>query len=269
MPSGSFERIRGRARRRRRLRTAASGGLAATVALGSLYLLGVPGPFWNNATPVPATGGTAQPAVSSSNPPATGSPSPRPTPPARTPAADRSRRALCPPAPPRPARPAQPAARPAARPSRPRAPRSPRVGPAWPGDLCHLAADGLARGLGRRCGQPLPVPAAHQPRVGALHGGRVPGAVAARAQGTQIGASATFDHTFGYTPVLLQPGATASDTVHTLNAGATSCSGTSTSLRIYPPGDRDAVVIPGQVMLCGGELSVSPFTQGSGGNPPS
>ena len=96
-----------------------------------------------------------------------------------------------------------------------------------------------------------------------------PGLTLLDSHGAQLGSPATFDHTISYSRVVLAPGAVASDTIHTLNAGATSCSGTSSSLRIYPPGDTASMLIPGQVMLCGGQLSVSPFIAGGTGNPPS
>jgi hypothetical protein len=96
-----------------------------------------------------------------------------------------------------------------------------------------------------------------------------PGLSLLNSHGGEIGAPATFDHSFSYTALTVRPGQTVSDTIHTLNAGATSCQGTSTSLRIYPPANKAALVIPGKVMLCGNLLSVSPFAAGSSGNPSS
>ena len=95
-----------------------------------------------------------------------------------------------------------------------------------------------------------------------------PGLSLLKANGTELGAPATFDHSFSYRPVTVRPGQAVSDTIHTLNSGATSCQGTSTELRIYPPGNKAALVIPGKVMLCGNLLSVSPFGTGTVGNPP-
>ncbi|QMU67582.1 DUF4232 domain-containing protein [Streptacidiphilus sp. P02-A3a] len=95
-----------------------------------------------------------------------------------------------------------------------------------------------------------------------------PGLSLLNAHGQEIGAPATFDHNFSYAPVTLRPGQAVSDTIHTLNSGATSCQGTSTELRIYPPGNKAALVIPGKVMLCGNLLSVTPFGRGTTGNPP-
>ena len=94
-----------------------------------------------------------------------------------------------------------------------------------------------------------------------------PGLSLLDSHGKEIGAPAVFDHSFSYAPVTVRPGQTVSDTIHTLNSGATSCQGTSTSLRIYPPANKADLVIPGKVMLCGNQLSVTPFAAGSSGNP--
>jgi len=94
-----------------------------------------------------------------------------------------------------------------------------------------------------------------------------PGLSLLNAHGQQIGAAATFDHSIAGSPVTVRPGQSVSDTIHTLNSGATSCQGTSTELRIYPPANKAALVIPGKVMLCGHLLSVSPFGPGTTGNP--
>ncbi|QMU75034.1 DUF4232 domain-containing protein [Streptacidiphilus sp. PB12-B1b] len=94
-----------------------------------------------------------------------------------------------------------------------------------------------------------------------------PGLSLLDSHGKEIGAPAVFDHNISYTAVAVRPGQTVSDTIHTLNSGATPCQGTSTSLRIYPPANKAALVIPGKVMLCGNQLSVSPFAAGTTGNP--
>ena len=95
-----------------------------------------------------------------------------------------------------------------------------------------------------------------------------PGLSLLNAHGQEIGAPATFDRSISYSPVAVRPGQTVSDTIHTLNSGATSCQGTSTELRIYPPNNKADVIIPGKVMLCGNLLTVSAFTSGTVGNPP-
>ena len=261
VPSGSFERIRRRATRRRRVRALAGGGVAVAVAAGSLYLAGVTGPFWNPAPPVTATGGTSRPA-------------PAPTP--HTPHGSRA---------PSPSASSDSTSAPVTGPSASPVPSTgaegaslaPYSSPATPagsgtGVVTICATTQLTAALG---GSDAGAGNLYRYLVLTNHGtapcvlAGFPGLSLLDAQGRQLGAAATFDHSIGYTQVTLAPGASASDTIHTLNAGATSCSGTSSSLRIYPPGDKAALVIPGQVMLCGDQLSVSPFTTGSGGNPPS
>lgn len=92
-----------------------------------------------------------------------------------------------------------------------------------------------------------------------------PGLSLLDANGKQIGAPATREHN-GYAPVVLRPGASASDTIHTINHMGT-CLPTSTSLRIYPPGNRASLVFPGKVTNCDNQFSVTPFAAGTQGNP--
>lgn len=92
-----------------------------------------------------------------------------------------------------------------------------------------------------------------------------PGVSLLDSDGRQIGAPATREHN-GYTPVVLRPGGTASDTIHTVNHQGT-CLPTSTSVRVYPPGNRASVVVPGEITNCHDQFSVTPLTAGSAGNP--
>lgn len=101
----------------------------------------------------------------------------------------------------------------------------------------------------------------------ACHVTGFPGLSMLDAHGKQIGAPATRDHR-PYVPVVLRPGASASDTIHTINHQGT-CLPTSTSLRIYPPGNRASLVFPGQVTNCDNLFTVTPFTGGKDGNPSS
>jgi hypothetical protein len=97
-----------------------------------------------------------------------------------------------------------------------------------------------------------------------------PGLSMLDAQGNQIGVPATYEH-IGYSPVVLVPGGSASDTIHTVNRQTNSpseCLPTSTSLRIYPPGSRISLDFPGQVTDCDHLFSVTPFGPGTTGNPP-
>ncbi|WP_406424471.1 DUF4232 domain-containing protein [Streptomyces sp. NBC_01589] len=49
--------------------------------------------------------------------------------------------------------------------------------------------------------------------------------------------------------VVLEPGGSASVTIHTLNRQG-ACLPTSAQLRIYPPGDTASLVIPGEITNC-------------------
>lgn len=92
-----------------------------------------------------------------------------------------------------------------------------------------------------------------------------PGLSLVDAHGRQIGAPADRDRR-SYEPVVLRPGASASDTIHTANRMGT-CLPASTSLRIYPPGNRASLVFPGKVTICDRLFTVTPFTAGAEGNP--
>ncbi len=83
--------------------------------------------------------------------------------------------------------------------------------------------------------------------------------------GRQIGPAATrVSET--YAPVVLKPGASASDTIHTANHMGT-CLPTSAQVKVYPPGNTASLTIPGQITACHGELQITPLAAGTGGNP--
>jgi hypothetical protein len=92
-----------------------------------------------------------------------------------------------------------------------------------------------------------------------------PGVSLLDAGGKQIGQPAAREHE-GYQPVVLKPGGSASDTIHTVNHMG-SCLPTSTSLRVYPPGNRASLVIPAKIDNCDNLFTITPMTAGSGGNP--
>jgi hypothetical protein len=92
-----------------------------------------------------------------------------------------------------------------------------------------------------------------------------PGVSLLDARGGQIGAPATREP-LSYAPVVLRPGGSASDTIHTINHQGT-CLPTSTSVRVYPPGNRASLVIPGELTNCHDELGISPLAAGTHGNP--
>ncbi len=62
-------------------------------------------------------------------------------------------------------------------------------------------------------------------------------------------------------PVVLAPGAAAQTTLESQNPGLspTPCWATSTSIRIYPPGQLDALTIAGAFQVCGGEFTITPM----------
>jgi hypothetical protein len=99
----------------------------------------------------------------------------------------------------------------------------------------------------------------------ACHVTGFPGLSMLDANGNQIGEPATRER-LTYQPVPLAPGASASDTIHTVNQQGT-CLPASTSLRMYPPGSRASLVIPGQVTECDNVFVITPFTGGETGNP--
>jgi hypothetical protein len=92
-----------------------------------------------------------------------------------------------------------------------------------------------------------------------------PGLSMLDAAGRQIGEPATREHD-NYVPVVLKPGDSASDTIHTVNQQGT-CLPTSTQLRIYPPGSKASLVFPGQVTNCDNLFAITPLTSGTTGNP--
>ncbi|WNI14130.1 DUF4232 domain-containing protein [Actinacidiphila sp. ITFR-21] len=92
-----------------------------------------------------------------------------------------------------------------------------------------------------------------------------PGVSMLDADGKPIGAPATRDHP-GYSPVVLAPGASASDTIHTVNQQGT-CLPASAQLRVYPPGNTASVLVPARITECYDTFSVTPLAAGREGNP--
>ncbi|MBY8878378.1 DUF4232 domain-containing protein [Actinacidiphila acidipaludis] len=83
--------------------------------------------------------------------------------------------------------------------------------------------------------------------------------------GKQIGLPATREHE-GYRSVVLRPGGTASDTIHTINHMG-GCLPTSASLRVYPPGNRASLVVPAKIANCDNLFTITPLAASSAGNP--
>lgn len=94
-----------------------------------------------------------------------------------------------------------------------------------------------------------------------------PGLSMLDANGRQIGQPATRDART-YAAVVLQPGAAASDTIHTVNQQGT-CLAASAQLRMYPPGSKASLTFDGQVTVCDDTFEITPFVAGRTGNPPS
>jgi hypothetical protein len=93
-----------------------------------------------------------------------------------------------------------------------------------------------------------------------------PGVSLLDAAGKQIGAPADRQPS-RYAPVVLRPGASASDTIHTANHMGT-CLPASAKVRIYPPGNTAAMVITGAVTNCDHLFTVTPMAAGRGGSDP-
>jgi hypothetical protein len=92
-----------------------------------------------------------------------------------------------------------------------------------------------------------------------------PGVSLLDGSGRQIGAPATREQET-YAPVVLKPGGSASDTVHTVNHQGT-CLPTSAKVRVYPPGNTASLVLPGRITNCDDQLTITPLAAGTGGNP--
>lgn len=251
-PPGSFDRIRRTAARRRVLRAAAGGGLAVAAVAGVLYVAGTLHLPEGRHTPQ----ATSPPPPSLSRPPASATAAPSPT--------DTPTVAGIQPTAPAPGGSAgAPAGVPSAALPSPSATAS-----AAP--MCATSQLSAALGGGDAgAGQVYRYLVITNSSRTTCHLTGFPGLSLLDASGRQIGAAATYDH-LAYTPVVLAPGASASDTIHTVNRQTNNpgeCLAASTSLRIYPPGNRDALVIPGTVTNCDSTLTVTPLTSGSTGNP--
>lgn len=93
-----------------------------------------------------------------------------------------------------------------------------------------------------------------------------PGVSLLDANGKQIGKPADRQPS-RYSAVELKPGASASDTIHTVNHLGT-CLPTSAKIRIYPPGNTASTVIAGKIANCHGTFTVTPMAAGSHGSDP-
>jgi len=254
VPPGSFQRIRRTAARRRRAKAAVSGGLAVVVVAGSLYLAGAfTAPGATVVVTPPASSGHYAPGPSSSGPAASASRTPVPAPSATTGSAQTG----------------------TARPSTGgRGTTGAVVPPVDPASTPMCATSQLTASLGggdAGAGNVYRYLLLTNHSRTTCHLTGFPGLSMLDANGTQIGVPATQER-IGYSPVVLRPGESASDTIHTANRqtnSSTECLPTSVRLRIYPPGNKASLLFPGQVTDCDDLFTVTPFTAGSTGNPPS
>lgn len=92
-----------------------------------------------------------------------------------------------------------------------------------------------------------------------------PGVSMLNASGQQIGQPATRE-SVAYAPVVLNPGGTASDIIHTTNHMG-SCQPTSAKLKVYPPGNTASLVIAADVTNCGDVFQITPMVAGKQGTP--
>ena len=94
-----------------------------------------------------------------------------------------------------------------------------------------------------------------------------PGVSLLDASGTQIQQPATRETGFPTSAVRLAPGAAASAAIHTVDAGIApgGCWPTSTSVKVFPPNELDALTAPLQLRVCGNMFSVRPVVPGSHG----
>ncbi|WP_052443332.1 DUF4232 domain-containing protein [Streptacidiphilus neutrinimicus] len=259
IPEGSFGQLRRRASRRRRRRAALGATAGAGVLAVAVYLTGTFSPQGPGQVVTPPVSQGRGPSISLPEPSATGASSagsPTPTPSA-----------------------------------------APTTGTPTPGSGGSASASApgstggtTTAGTGGTGGTPLCTADQLAPRLGGGDAGAgqihiylvvtnhsstpchvtgYPGLSLLDASGRQIGVPATYVHQ-PYTPVVLAPGASASDTIHTVNRqtnNPSECLPSSTSLRIYPPGSRASLVFPGQVTVCLGTFEVTPFGPGVTGNP--
>jgi hypothetical protein len=249
-PPGSFEQIRGRAARRRRLRTAAGFGTAAAVAAAALYAGGVLAPRGDgHAVAPPATSGVTSLPVP---PPSThGAPTPAPSTTA-------------------PATGGGPSSGGAEDPASPTPSSPPRTSPS-PSEGTPMCAAGQLRvalgGGDAGAGQLYRYLVLTNTGSTACHVDGYPGVSLLDADGKQIGKPADRDPR-AYSPVVLHPGESASDTIHTAN-GMGTCQPASARIRVYPPGSRQSLTAAGSITVCAGTFTITPLAAGATGNPPS
>ncbi|WP_329373198.1 DUF4232 domain-containing protein [Streptomyces sp. NBC_00669] len=252
-PPGTFERIRRRAARRRRVRALAGGTAVAAVIAGALFVTGVVTPDGDRTIGPPADHSLA-----SSGP----APSGRPT---ATPSEQRASGGSGTHTPAAPTSPTPSAGDTAGAPGTvpTTAPTTPDTSP-----LCTAAQLTATLGGGDAgAGNLYRYLVITNTSGTTCRVAGYPGLSMLDANGKQIGQPAT-RRKVSYSPVVLKPGGSASDTIHTINQQGT-CLATSAQLKMYPPGSKASLKFTGQITDCDDMFEITPFTAGKTGNPPS
>jgi hypothetical protein len=247
-PEGSFERIRRRAARRRRTRALAGGTAAVAAIAGALYLVGAlsTGGGEEVGPPASSSATTSPQAPPTTAPPRSSAPTPSPDPTA-------TQRST-----------GGPGTASSGSAGRSTAPATPSTAAATP--MCATSQLTAALGGGDAAAGNLYrylVLTNHSST--ACHVTGYPGLSLLDAAGRRIGEPATRDPR-SYQAVVLQPGGSASDTVHTVNQQGT-CLPASVKVRIYPPGNTAWLDVPGQITDCDDQFSITPLAPGTSGNP--
>lgn len=249
-PAGAYERIRRSAARRRRTRAALSGGAAAAVIAGALYVGGsltsggrhdMVGPPADSSGPTSAPPPATTPAVTSSQ-------APQPT--TGTGGTHTGQESGG-----------------ATGSAGPSGPSTATPTPSGTTPMCTAAQ--LSASLGgadAAAGNLYRYLVLTNRGSTACHLTGYPGVSLLDAHNRQIGQPATREPS-SYQPVVLRPGGSASDTVHTANRQGT-CLAESAQVRIYPPGSLDALLAPGRITVCDNVFTVTPLAAGTTGNPP-
>lgn len=253
-PPGEFGRLRRRAARRRRVRAAGGGLAAAGVLTGSLYLVGA----W---TPRDDDHAVRPPATDSLTSPTPHTVAPAPAPTTAPPTSRSGPHGSTPPT--GSASPSSPTT--GATPSR----DAGTGGATQDGTTPMCTAGQLTAALGGEdagAGSLFRYVVVTNHSSTTCHLTGYPGLSLLDADGKQIGAPAE-RQPLAYQPVVLKPGQSASDTLHTANRMGT-CRPVSAKLRMYPPGSRESLEFPGEVTICDDLFTVTPLIAGRTGNPP-
>ncbi|MYS19579.1 Protein of unknown function [Streptomyces sp. DvalAA-14] len=255
-PPGAFERIRRKAARRRRVRAAVGGSAAVAVIAGALYVAG----SLHTGGGDEVVGPPASSVRDTSPPAATAAPSTPPPRASATPSAPVTRQTPVP---------HRTTPGPHATETHHDTATTPTTGTASAPEttaMCTAAHLEAALGGGDAgAGNLYRYLVLTNTGTTACHLTGFPGLSLLDASGRQIGDPATREPV-GYVPVVLKPGGSASDTIHTVNQQGV-CLPESAQVRVYPPGSKASLTFPGQITNCDNLLAITPLAPGSNGNP--